>query len=157
MADDPPVPWDLVPFERVGPIRLGAARDEVLALVGEPKFRHTDQDGDGGWLPDEDDYSTFSVEYDRQGRVLGVECKAPQPVTYQGWSLMGLRQSAIREWAEGHGLTVRWSKFHQTLWIPELVLSFWVPEVDYAPPDTVTMVAIGRRDYWELVGEPQDP
>jgi hypothetical protein len=157
MAGEHAVPWELVPFERLGPVRFDASREEVLALVGEPKFRHTGQGEDGEWLPDEDNYPAFSIEYDRDDHVLGVSCKSMQPVTYQGWLLTGLHNTAIREWAEGHGLTTRWSKFHRTLLIPELVLSFWIPEVDYAPPGTAVIVGAARQDYWELVAEPQDP
>lgn len=157
MADNHAIPWELVPFERLGPIRLDASREEVLALVGEPKFREAEPGEDGTWLPPEDDYPSFSIEYDQDERVLGVECKSSQPVTYRGWLLTGRQRDEVEQWAAGHDLTVKWSWFHRTLWIPELSLSFWIPDVDYAPSNSITMVAAGRRDYWQVVPEPRDP
>lgn len=126
MADHP-IPWELVPFERLGPIRLDASREEVLALVGEPKFRHTEQAEDGDWLPELDDYPTFSVEYDQTGHVLAASCNCFQPVTYQGWMLTKRNVAEVRKWAESHRLTVNWSVLHRTLWLPELCISFTVP------------------------------
>jgi hypothetical protein len=63
----------------------------------------------------------------------------------------------VRTWAGEHQLTARWSWSNRTLWIPELSLAFYVPEVDHAPPDSIMAVLVGRCDYWDIVPEPQDP
>jgi hypothetical protein len=126
----------------------------VIALVGEPQFTvESVRDSRFGY----DQYQGFRAGYDREQRLMDVECNRSQPVAYQGWMLTGRQVGDVEVWAKGHGLTVKWTGFHDRgMWIPELCLSFWVPEDDLAPPNSILFVLAGRRDYWELVPEPEE-
>jgi hypothetical protein len=144
-------PWELAPFESVGPLRFGMTRDEVIATVGEPQLtRRSKHDSRFG----SDQYQTFRAGYDRDQRLLSVECNRSQPVSYEGWMLTGRQSSEVEEWAKGHGLTVKRS--YEGMWIRELSLAFWTPEDDLAPPDSILFVLAGRSDYWQFVPEPRE-
>jgi hypothetical protein len=146
--------WELIPLQSVGPLRFGMAREGVIALVGEPQFTvQSERDSRLGY----DQYQTFRAGYDRDQRLMNVECNRSQPVSYQDWMLTGTQAGEVEAWAKGHGLKVKWTGFHdRSMLIPELCLSLWVPEDDLAPPNSILFVLAARQDYWQLVPEPQE-
>jgi hypothetical protein len=85
--------WDVVPFESVGPLGLGMSRNEVVGLVGEPKFtRRSNNDS----LLGQDQYKTFRAGYDRRALLLYVGCNSSQLVSCQGWTVTMRQGSEVR-------------------------------------------------------------
>jgi hypothetical protein len=73
-------PWELVSFERVGPVRLGASREEVAAALGRPDR----EEGPAQFFGDQ---GPVRVIYDPEGKVLAVEVGPERPVVFRGCRL----------------------------------------------------------------------
>src|SRR5919198_6283659 len=75
--NDPTREWELVPFERVGPVRLGASREEVASVLGRPDREVGPAQFFGAEGP-------VRVTYDGAGQVLAVEVGPERPVELRG-------------------------------------------------------------------------
>lgn len=132
--------WDLVPFERVGPIELGATKRDVLRLLKEDPF-HTSVRGPITTEVFRD--TGADVEFDPEGYVLGVIARSSVVLTRYDAVLLSERTEAeVILDLEALGHTVHRSE--GGVLVPDLGLRCFIEE------GVVTGVMGVRRDYEEV-------
>jgi hypothetical protein len=139
--------WSVVPFERVGPIELGASKREVIRLLKEEPFYTSERAGittevfrDAG----------ADVEFDQQDRVLGVIARSSVVLAQFDAILLSERTEAeVVLDLEALGYTVHRSEGGVV--VPDLGLRCFIEE------GVVTGVMGVRRDYDEEAADAQLP
>ena len=139
--------WDVVPFERVGPIELGSVKRDVLRRLKEEPFHTTTR----GPITTEVFRDTGAdVEFDPEGRVLGVIARSDVVLTRFDAVLLSERTEAeVILDLEALGYTVLRSE--GGIVVPDLGLRCFIEE------GVVTGVMGVRRDYDDLAPDSQPP
>lgn len=132
--------WDLVPFERVGPLRFGTPRDEVIATLGQPDRVLRESP-----LRRESHHAAaVQSTYDPEGNLLAIQVVLGGQLVYAGASMMGRPQADVERELRSAGVQCDHDD-EDDLVVPELGLAF------YSPGSEVEAVMVRRRDYAEVV------
>jgi hypothetical protein len=139
--------WDVVPFERVGPIELGATKRDVLRQLKEDPF-YTSVRGPITTEVFRD--AGADVEFDPEGRVLGVIARSSVVLARYDAVLLSERSEAeVILDLEALGHTVHRSEGGVV--VPDLGLRCFIEE------GVVTGVMGVRRDYEEVAPDVEPP
>lgn len=131
--------WDLVPFERVGPLRFGMPRDEVIQTVGQPDRVLRESP-----LRRESHHAAaVQPTYDPQGNLLAVQVVGGQLV-YAGARLIERPKADVERDLGAAGVQCGRDEEDNVV-APNLGLAL------YSPGNEVEAAMVRRRDYAEVV------
>jgi hypothetical protein len=142
--NDPTREWELVPFERVGPVRLGASREEVASVLGRPDREVGPAQFFGAEGP-------VRVTYDGAGQVLAVEVGPERPVELRGRRLTRSELDDARRQLGELGIGTEMDESGGGVVAPEAGIALRTSSPgSAAPPGTVQSVSGFRPDYYTV-------
>lgn len=137
-------PWELVPFERVGPVRLGASREEVASVLGRPDREVGPAQFFGAEGP-------VRVTYDGAGQVLAVEVGPERPVELRGRRLTRSELDGARRQLGDLGIATEVDESGGGVVASEVGIALRTSSPGRsARPDTVQWVSGFRPDYYTV-------
>lgn len=132
-------PWELRPFEGIGPVKLGMARDQVIQLLGRPDTVV----GDDPLLEESYHRPGVRIAFDPDLRVVAVTALPDRPVAWD-LALTGRPADDLAADLAREGHQVRREALTESLLIHDLGLILFAPEEEGG---LVQAVTVTRGDY----------
>jgi hypothetical protein len=137
------LPWDIAPYEGVGPLRFGLTRSQAQSLLGRDVsvFRK------GPYASTETDaYDALGLHlhYDGKDRLECIEAWGSCPIYYKDTPLLNASVQEVLERLKNLGLSSRYDDgyfFDGGGFVP------------YAPDDVVKAVTVYRKGYYDEAPE----
>lgn len=139
-------PWELRPFEGMGPVELGMSRDQVIELLGPPDIKI----GDDPLLEEGYRGPAVRIEFDPDQRVVSVTALPDRPVTWER-ALAGRPAGELAADLTRDGHQVRHEALTESLLVHDLGLILFAPEEDGGLVEAITVT---RRDYPDVGPSP---
>jgi hypothetical protein len=133
-------PWEILPYERLGPFRLASSREENRNDFGE--FRaidRSDKERRDGYLG----IAAF-VNYDQNDLAEFIEVASPARPVFRGVEFMGRNIESVLDDMADLGCQERWNDLDNAILYDEIGLL-----VSVSPSDKASGVAIYKRGYWQ--------
>jgi hypothetical protein len=133
--------WDIVPYERFGPVAFGMTREEVIERLGPPEGTHA------GLFH----YGLATVGFDAQGGCNWVATSPGRPIraSVTGIDLVGDHDEVVGRLAQ-HGHEARQGAADEgdagSTYVDDVGVYLWREDSDEPVLD---VVAAYRRGYWE--------
>lgn len=122
-------PWELRPFEAIGPLRFGMSRGEVISAIGPPAMV-VEKDP---VLVEAHDGTNVQATYDPAGRLIAVEAEPGRVFSYLGIALSGRAVAEVRRDLESRQVANQWDENNSSLVVPALGLSLYAPRESHQP------------------------
>lgn len=141
-----PEPWELRPFDGIGPVRLGMPRDQVIELLGPPDMVI----GREPLLEESYHRPGVQIAFDGDLRVAAITALPDRPVRWH-LGLTGRSTDELTADLARDGHHARLEKLTESLLVHDLGLILFAPEENGGIVEAVTVT---RRDYPAVVGDP---
>ena len=138
---------EVVAYERMGAIGLGASVDEVRKKIGSKCVRVRTYDSVSGLARDHFPEQGIFVEYRRPGICVSIEATSPANPIFRGRQLLTHSYSEIRSWLESIGGEVKLES--SVLKAFAFGIALYTPFCDEEPETPPEGVMLFERGYYE--------